>query len=59
MDKVQSEILSFTKLATATALNIKINEVKNKIPSIADSATNASLNAKKIRLKVKNLILLT
>ena len=29
----------------ATALNVKINEVKNNIPSITNSATNASLNA--------------
>ena len=39
--------LDITNLATNTALNAKINEVKNEIPSITNFATNVSLNAKK------------
>ena len=34
-----------TNLATTTALNAKINEVKNKIPNTTNSANTAALTA--------------
>ena len=36
--KIKGEIDSFTNLATTTALNAKINEVKGEIPNITNSA---------------------
>ena len=36
-----------------------MNEVKTEIPNITNLATNASLNTKKMKLKVKYLVLLT
>ena len=35
-----------TNLATNTAVNAKINDVKNEIPSITNLATNTALNTK-------------
>ena len=40
------EIPSITNLATTTALNAKINEVKTKISNITNVATTAALTAK-------------
>ena len=36
---------NITNLATTAALNAKINEVKNKIPSITNLATTIALTA--------------
>ena len=36
---------NITNLATTTALNAKINEVKNKIPNNSNLATNTALTA--------------
>ena len=41
MNEVKNEMPCKTNLATTTALNAKINEVKNKIPNIANN-TNIS-----------------
>ena len=37
--------LTLTNLATKTALNAKINEIKVEIPNTTNLATNASLNS--------------
>ena len=37
------KIADITNLATNTALNAKINQVKNKIPSISNLASNTAL----------------
>ena len=37
----------------------KIKNTEDKIPDITNLATNTTLNAKKIRLKTKDLVLLT
>ena len=39
------KIKHITNLATNTALNAKINEVKNKIPNITNLATTITLTA--------------
>ena len=42
---LRKELTSITNLATTTALNAKINEVKNKIPNIINLATATVLTA--------------
>ena len=42
-----------------TEYNAKIKNIEDKIPDITNLATNPSLTAKKVRLKVKYLLLLT
>ena len=46
-----------TNLVTNDSLNFKINDVKNKIPSITDLAATAALNAKinEVRNKIPNI----
>ena len=39
--------------------NAKIKNIEDKIPNITNLATNTTLNAKKMRLKMKYLVLLT
>ena len=43
--KLKKEIPSITNIASATALNDKINEVKIKIPNITNLATTTALCA--------------
>ena len=56
---MEHKIPDITNLATNTALNAKINEVKNEVPSITNLATTTALNAKINKVKTKYLILLT
>ena len=60
--KVKKIYLAFTNLATTIALNAKINEVKNKIPNIANLAIATALTdvenkipitQKTLKLKIK------
>ena len=39
--------------------NAKIKNIEDKIPDITNLATNTTINAKKMRLKTKYLVLLT
>ena len=50
---LRSRVLKITNLASNTALNAKINEVKNEIPSITNLVNNTSLNAKINEVKKK------
>ena len=53
---LSSKILTIN-LATTTALIIKINKVKNKIPNITNLATTNALTAVEIKiLNVSNLV---
>ena len=42
---------------TTTAFNEKVIEIENKVPDIANLATEAALNTKTIKTENKNLIL--
>ena len=44
---------SITNLATNSALNAKINEIKNELPSITNLATTAALTA--VKNKISNV----
>ena len=39
--------------------NAKIKDIEDELPDITNVATNTTLNAKKMRLKTKYLVLLT
>ena len=55
--KVPDKILDITKLATNASLNLKINEVKGKIPNITNVATTSSLSAVENKVpSVSNLV---
>ena len=54
----QIGLKKFLQLKKLENYKTKINDVKNGIPSITNLATTAPLNAKKIRLKSKYLVLL-
>ena len=45
MKNIEDKILDITILANNTTLNAKMNEVKNKIPSITNLATTTALTA--------------
>ena len=47
------EIPSITNLATATTVNVEINEVKNKITNITNLATTTALTA--VENKIPNV----
>ena len=54
---IENKIPDITKLATNTALNVKINRVKSKIPNITNSATTTALTALENKIpNVSNLI---
>ena len=53
---VKKEISSITNLATATAFNAKINEVKNKIPNITNLVTIALTAVENKIRNVSNLV---
>ena len=50
-------LLNQLHLATNTTLNVKINGVKNEIPSITNLATTAALSArtKEVKNKIPNI----
>ena len=50
---ILKEIPSITNLATATAVNVEINEVKNKITNITNLATTTALTA--VENKIPNV----
>ena len=51
--KTKYEIPNITNLAATAALNVKINEVKNKIPSITISVTTSAPTA--VENKIPNV----
>ena len=50
---MKKEIPSISNLATTTALNANINEVKNKIPNTTNLATTTALTA--VENKIPNI----
>ena len=51
--RLKKEIPSITNLGNTTALNVKINEVKNKIPNINNIATTTTRTA--VENKIPNV----